>query len=407
MEKMAGKQLSWLTLVVMSTAAGLQLKGCKNGDGDDTATGVDSSTLVAEVISGVGPNVVLPALNDFNNSLTELQAAVTAWSDSIGSAGDVPTAVAAVQEKWTAAMRYWQRLEVMQIGPAGDPLNTISGSGLRDEIYSWPTVNRCRIDQKTATGQYLEADFIEKNLVNAYGLDAIEHLIFTSDDSVCNPAVPPISDGSWDAMGQEGVWAARANFTTVLTEHLIATTTDLITTWDPAGGDFSGAVARSSAEEIYTSDEEALDAIYDAFFYLETDTKDRKLAQPLGERDECESEICPEDLEGLISGQTLEMLHANLEGFEAIFTGGEGTGFDDLLRDVDHGDLADSMLANLQAVKTAVETFEGSLYDAIVNGDTSANDLLETFSKLTAEIKWDVATVLSLTVPEEAKADND
>ena len=88
MEKMAGKQLSWLTLVVMSTAAGLQLKGCKNGDGDDTATGVDDSTLVAEIISGVGPNVVLPALNDFNNSLTELQAAVTAWSDSISSSGD-------------------------------------------------------------------------------------------------------------------------------------------------------------------------------------------------------------------------------------------------------------------------------------------------------------------------------
>ncbi|MDP6190075.1 MAG: CarD family transcriptional regulator, partial [Gammaproteobacteria bacterium] len=41
----------------------------------------------------------------------------------------------------------------------------------------------------------------------------------------------------------------------------IATTTDLITTWDPSGGDFSGAVARSTAEEIYTSDEEALDAI--------------------------------------------------------------------------------------------------------------------------------------------------
>ena len=65
------------------------------------------------------------------------------------------------------------------------------------------------------------------------------------------------------------------------------------------------------------------------------------------------------------------------------------------------------MLANVDQSIAAFESFEGSLYDAIVAGDPAAGDLFDTLSLLTAEIKWDVSTVLSLTVPEENKADND
>ena len=147
-------------------------------------------------------------------------------------------------------------------------------------------------------------------------------------------------------------------------------------------------------------------AVYHALFYVESKTKDRKLAQPLGLRD-CASESCPEDLEGLISGETIPMLIANLEGFKLLFTGGEGVGFSDLITDLGHGDLTESMLANVDQSIAAFESFEGSLYDAIVAGDPAAGDLFDTLGLLTAEIKWDVSTVLSLTVPEENKADND
>ena len=35
-----------------------------------------------------------------------------------------------------------------QLGPAASALTT-GGEGLRDEVYSWPTVNPCRVDQET------------------------------------------------------------------------------------------------------------------------------------------------------------------------------------------------------------------------------------------------------------------
>ena len=303
-------------------------------------------------------------------------------------------------------MAAWQRLEVMQIGPAGSSLDTIAGADIRDEIYSWPTVNPCRVDQKTATGQWQDADFFEANLVIAYGLDALEHLLFAGDESVCNPAVPPLSDGSWAAMGQEGVSTARAGFASTLVAEITQRTEDLIETWSSTGDDFSGQLARTTAESVYASNQEALNAVYDALFYLETKTKDRKLAQPIGLRD-CEEESCPSDLEGLVSGETLPMLTANLEGFEALFMGGAGVGLDDLVTNLGHGDLVESILIHLDEAKTAILEFDGELVDSIESGDGQANHLFDTVGALTSEIKWDLATVLSMTVPTEAAGDND
>jgi predicted lipoprotein len=407
MAKVAGKQLSWLALIGLSVATAAQVQACnRGGSGNDTATNLEDSTLVADVLSNIGPSVILPALSDFAESLDHLKTALSDWSTNIEDSGDVLAAQSAAQESWGQAMHMWQRLEVMQVGPAGSALNTIAGEDIRDEIYSWPTVNYCRVDQKTATGQWQEEDFIEVNLVNAYGLDALEHLLFAGDEPACNPAVPPGSDGTWDAMGQEGVWAARAGFATVLTDHLIGQTTNLTEMWSATGSNFSGKLAGTADESVYSSNKEALNAIYDAMFYLETDTKDRKLAQPLGLRD-CETEACPGDLEGLVSGQSLDMLAANLEGFEALFTGGEELGFKDLLSDLGHGDLAESMLVHAEGAKNAILAFEGSLYDAIENGDGQAMELFDTLGLLTSEIKWDVATVLSMNVPTEAVGDND
>ena len=410
MVKTAGKQLSWLSLVGMSFAAGLQLEGCKSEvtDSADTAAGGVSTSLVAELLSTVGPQVILPELQEFKNRLGLLASSLDNWDSAISSQGDVEEAHAAVQDAWRSSMQSWQRLEVMQIGSLGSSLNAIGGEDLRDEIYSWPTVNHCRIDQKTASLQWQETDFFEANLVNAYGLDALEHLVFAGPDSVCNPAVPPLSDGSWDALGPDGVGVARAGYSSRIVEQIEAITDDLIWTWQTDGGGFSDTLKADSEDSIYGSTQEALNAVYDALFYVETRTKDRKLALPLGLRpDECDDDVCPDDLEGLISGETIPMLIANLEGFQALFTGGDGIGFDDLISDLGHDDLTQSMLSHIDGAIAAFEGFEGSIYDAISAQESAPQELFDTLSLLTAEIKWDMSTLLSLVVPEEAKLDND
>ena len=97
MVKMAGKSLSWISLVGLSCAAALQLEGCKaDGDGGDTATSEYNPALVAELLSNVGPSVVIPTLDEFQVRLDSLDSALSAWESAIDSESDVDIAHAAL-----------------------------------------------------------------------------------------------------------------------------------------------------------------------------------------------------------------------------------------------------------------------------------------------------------------------
>ena len=97
----------------------------------------------------------------------------------------------------------------MQLGPAAPTGSGVGGAGKRDEIYSWPTVNPCRIDQELVEQGYLQGDFFTANLVNTYGLDALEYLLFYGGDAnACAPQLPLNVDGTW-AAGASDVGAAR------------------------------------------------------------------------------------------------------------------------------------------------------------------------------------------------------
>ena len=394
MEKAAGnKQRSWLVLTSLSVAVVAQVKACGPGDTPvDTGDGALASELVPDVLAGVGPNVVLPALEDLGASINLLGEAVDSWAASLTEDNGTnldPYVIA--QEAWLDVMIDWQRLEVMQMGSFASSLSAPEiGEDLRDEGYSWPAVNPCRVDQRTADGSFNDEGFFVGNLVDAYGLDALEHLLFSDTTTPCPSQVPPVSDGEWSSMGEAGILEARAEFARVLVDGLEALRLQLVDEWSADGSGFAPA---------------DLTAVYHSLFYLETKAKDRKLALPLGQKD-CGSDNCASDLEGLISGKTLEMIHSNVEGFEALFQGGEGIGFDDLLEDLGHGDMNPLILEACAKVKESIQAFEGSLYDDIVNESGQGMELLSVFSELTGYVKHDISTVLNLDVPSEAAGDN-
>jgi hypothetical protein len=395
MEKAAGNtQRSWLVLTGLSVAAVAQVKACGPGDTPvDTGDGAQASELVADVLAGAGPNVVLPALEDLGASINLLGEAVDSWGASLAEDdGSNLDSYVAAQDAWLDVMTDWQRLEVMQMGTFASSLSSPDvGKDLRDEGYSWPATNPCRVDQKTADGSYNDEGFFTENLVNAYGLDALEHLLFASTESPCAPQVNPIANGAWSALGEAGILESRAAYASVLVDGLEDLRLQLVEEWSSDGGGFAPA---------------DLTAVYHALFYLETKAKDRKLALPLGKKD-CGDANCASDLEGLVSGKTLEMIHANVEGFEALFQGGEGIGFDDLLEDLGHGDLNPLILEASAKVKSTIQAFEGDLYDDIVNEGGQGLELLNIFSELTGYVKHDLSTVLNLDVPTEAAGDND
>lgn len=397
---------SWVIVAGLAAAAALK-PACRGvGGGDDTDTPVTDT--LADALAAVGPSVVEPALARARAEADTL-AAATADLAAVRAAGEDDTAaLAAAQAAWYATMAAWQEAELHQIGPAGASLTAVGGQDLRDEVYSWPTVNPCRVDQETVEASWDDADFFEVNLVNVYGLDALETLLFSPrGENSCPSQVDINADGTWAALGEDGVERNRAAYAAAVAAHLVATIDTLQVAWSADGGDFSGQLAAAGDDgSPYESREQALNAVFDALFYLDTKTKDRKLGGPLGYWD-CGSDDCTGDIESPMAGRSNEWIAANLRGYRALFTGGDGAGMDDVLRDLGHDDVADAMLAALDDADKKAAAVTMPVDDALTDDRADAEALYAALRSVTELLKGDVATLLVLQIPEDGAGDND
>ena len=360
-----------------------------------TKTPVDTAldALIDEVLAAVGPEVVQPGLADFEAELATLEQELVDWQ-SLGGGEPIEA-----REAWVRTMLAWQRLEVQQIGPAGSSLSVLGGEDYRDEIYSWPTVNSCRVDQETVEGDWAQASFFDDNLVNSYGLDALEHLLWAGPEHTCPRQVG--IDEDWDALGASGVVDARQDFAVALVAQLRVEAAELSGRWDEG---FTEELRVQTEDSPYADQAEALDAVFGAMFYLDPIAKDRKLGLPLGLDD---GEADPEEVEGLASGEGAAFVAANLQGFQALFTGGEGAGLDDLLEDAGHADLSAQVLDAAATAEASALAIEQGLDAQIEQDPDSVEALYTQVDVVTDLLEGDVATVLTLTVPSEAAGDND
>ena len=351
--------------------------------------------------------LVLPAVRDFASQAQALSSAVGAHAR-----GPNDSTRTAAQAAWSAAMETFQRLEPMQFGPAGSASMFMGGQGIRDEIYSWPITNYCAVDQKTVDDDFRNPKFFESGLVNVYGLDALEVLLFrTGESNECDPRVDINRDGTWSALvGAGGLQQRQADYALVLAQGISQQANRLRDAWEPSGGNFAADVRNAGiGGSVYGSAKEALDEVFAAFFFMDTDLKDGKLAVPAGISPECGSPACPEDVELPFSRESKRALLANLDGASGIFAG-EGTagqGFAWYLRDMGATVLADRMTSQLVRARGSVQAIPGRLSDALSTAPGVANDAHTQIQIFTTDLKSEFVSVLNLTIPLEGAGDND
>ena len=384
----AGRRL--LSGLLLASMAGASCPGSPWGAAATAATRRADEAAVLAALSGA-PAALQDALGRAHNRSEALADAARAWALDPGDdtlRDDTRTA-------WLEAMEAWQVVEVHQLGPTASSLTAAGGQDLRDEVYSWPTINPCRVDQETVREVYGNNSFFDDNVVNVYGLDTLEHLLWAGADNVCPPQVDINTDGTWDDLGADGVRANRAAYAAAVADRVSADIARLTSAWD----DFEPALTEAS--DPYESPNEALNDVYDALFYLELRTKDAKLAEPLGLRD-CTAD-CAELVETRASASGGRWIAANLTGFRTLFASGMG----DLLVEKGHADVRDDVLAALDVADAAAAELPPDLESAILDDDPrvlAAHDALVDLADL---VKGDVATVLSLQIPSEAAGDAD
>ena len=388
-----------------NTPGGPESDGGTTGDDTDLETGAPDEEDIPDpsmaILTDVWLQVVEPSLAQVQLQVAELK---TALEDLQSDSASI-SARSRAQEAWVEVMRAWQVMEAMQIGPAASSLTAIGGENIRDEVYSWPTTNPCRVDQVTVRLEFEGTDFFDRALPNAMGLDAVETALFSPpNENSCSESSGINREGTWADMGAAGVAQARADLAVTLVTEIQADLSRLRTAWETG---FAAQLSTAGAgSDRFDTTARGINAVYDGLFYLETFVKDRKLGWPLGLRD-CGSDDCSDEVESLMAGRSNEWLAANLEGFRMLYTGGGGSGMYDLLVAVGEDGLANHVLSKLDAADTAVATLTSGLNETAASDPEALGHVHTSIKEVTDLLKVDIATVLSLSVPAESAGDND
>lgn len=351
-------------------------------------------------VQSLARDVILAGYRDFVPAAAALEAAT---AEAVASPSEDTRAAA--REAWRNAMAIWQQLEAMQVGPAGTADRTTAGEDLRDEIYSWPIVNPCRVDQELVSGDYADVDTFAMEVVNVRGLDALEYLLFYEGDTNACESLSAINrDGTWDAIIDE-IPTRRLAYAATAATLVRRSAETLVARWDE---EFLDEITTSGAgSETFPTAQDALNAISDALFYLDKETKDMKVAEPGGLSDACATD-CAGLRESLYANHSVPHVLGNLLGFQRMYAGAdEGLGFDDLLVGVGQPELAAAMGDAITNAITVVEAISDDIPTLLAADPSGLVPVYDALKAITDLLKTQFLTALDLEAPMRADTDND
>ncbi len=312
------------------------------------------------------------------------------------------------QSAWVAAIDEWQKLEMMQYGPAAVTTQP-GGLDLRGFIYAWPLFNRCLVEQQLVSKVY-DTNFASL-LVNSRGLGAAEFLLFyDGTDNVCGPTASINTDGTWNTLVGTELSARRAAYANAVAGDIASFARKLDAAWDPAQGNFVNELAQAGrGSTTYKSDALAFNSVSDALFYVESDVKDMKVARPLGIAN-CEQPTCPEAVESLYAKRSKQHLVNNLAGFRMVFFGCEtnASALDDLLIAVGANSLVSDVKTALDEADAAVAALTSpDLGTAVTEENGKLRAVHAALKKLTDILRTEFISFLDLELPRRVEGDND
>ena len=315
-----------------------------------------------------------------------------------------------LRQAWLTAIDKWQEVELFRFGPMARSVDP-GGQNLRDQIYGWPLVSRCGIEERLVSQAYASAD-IAAALINVRGLGALEYTAFYGGtDNACSQFSTINAHGTWAAQSAAEIARRKANYGAAVSANIVLHAKSVVERWSPNGGNFRAELTGAGqSSATFASEQKALNAVSDAIFYIELEAKDWKLGRPLGLGD-CTTPTCPEALESPYALQSTSHLRHNLAGFRLLFqgcgVGNGGFGFDDWLRAVGAPDLADRMLAALAGAEEAVDELDPPLEQTIATNPARAMSVYAAFKVLTDMLKTEFVTFLNLELPKTTQGDND
>ena len=387
-------------LLVLSSATLMACGGSGNSstvasDACAELDGFDCDAMLQSINSAATAKV-----GELKSALTLLSTDVDAYCANTSGASEITNA----QVEFKNTMAVVQQLEVMQFGPIAD---------LRDELYVWPSNSLCRIDDQVATNPLETIDTIDDN---ARSLTAVEYIIFNED--VADACQSVLSLPTW--MANTPNLADRKDARCTYAKNIVDDLEVKVTALEATLSSYDLSTAFSTLQQ-------AANAVSDALFYVDTQTKDAKIKEPLivNAANSNDVEFNTAQLESQFANISKENIENNLIAAKAVIE----AGIDDYLIAKGQQTLVTNMLAALDGALANAAQIDGSLNvalttPAITNSacvnlgsdgsyDAQSNDLevfcalqwnIKTFTDL---LKEDFVLALSFSTPATADGDND
>ena len=392
----------------------LSLYGCVDGGANQNTEEFDFLSLMVNFAD----NVILPTNEEFAldaQSFADENSTLSIYCNSIADAAE-STLLAEAQQDYLSLVSKWQELEVMLVGPALE-----NSASLRNRIYSFNAVSTsaCAIDQAVVLAQDNGFDISTRSLSHR-GLDALEYLLF-NDDLTHNCPSQITETAEWNSLPENDRKRMRCEYAEEVIEDITSSAQQIVSGWLPGEENFRSRFIDQQQLE------ENLNALSDALFYLEIEVKDIKLGVPTGLNPDCGQLSCADEVEAIFSRHSLPNIRDNLLGFQRVFNGDQGIGFDDLITFSGFPEVTSKFQVNVSNALEQIEAIEQDLFlqvsaiDSEELANTCVNDAANpdtpgTFSvctlhgmlkRITDDLKTDFVTIVNLDLPDRAQSDND
>lgn len=320
----------------------------------------------ALILTNVSANIVLPSYRDFKERIQDLEESVDAFLNAPSE-----NSLAIARSSWTLAKLSWMNAEIFNFGPV-DNLAVETGIDL------WPTSTsgiESAIDAYNGSPDYLTGIGSNKK-----GLPAIEYLLF--------------HDTGTKIATEFSNAEKRSAYLKLLVGQLGSDIEAVIDSWEASyqtqfdfnvGNDANSSITLLANEMII----------------LVEKIKNYKIGGPLGITSG--SDPLPAEVESRFAHLSLECISRNLNSIESVFTGNQGSGFDDYLDELNIEGMNGKSLSvqitdQIEKTRASLTAISLPLEEAIFDQQDEVEQLFINLQTLTVYMKTDMMSRLGLLV---------
>jgi predicted lipoprotein len=323
------------------------------------------------MLESIGRNVLVPGYAALAAATTDLSAAVDALSEN-------PTVASLerARQAWTHVLVAWRRTQSFAHGPVAD-------LGVYPRIQFWPS--RAQAVERVLRAQRpIDDTYVQEMGANAVGLSALELLLFD-----------PHTDAAARVATFTGLSGERQRlYVRALARDLVKQSRLVVQAWQAPAG-YATKFGAGGQQQLNLLVNDMLEAV-------ETGAENR--LRVVLER-HTERQFRGELLEGGLSGTSQQGLLALLIGAKSLFSGANGSGIDDYLRQL-RSPAAGRVDLQFQRAIDAVRSLDGPLEQAIATREQAFKKAHEECRALQIMLKTEVASTLGVTITFKS-TDND